>query len=449
VGVGRLSAIALRLGPLGPRGLPVTRSGLRWLVPDGSRCRAGQMVAYCSLMFLDPRAAGFLEKGYHLQVALAPSRAGRIRHVPEPLGGDLDRLPAFPWLADTLWAELEPVDSAGDPASATELTFFAAQRYNFATEGRYGLLAGWNERVHAWWGEGELPTLLGLGTCEQPAVLRSEDGYFADLRARLKSAHIIVLADEPQVRCSRTLLEQLGRTAEQSEAIRADALRSFAAAGGAPTAADWILVGALLSSLEGMPTNEEYHLLTRSGLFRAGPPQAISMSLAAELSHCLRHRRLGYTINCHTFRFRRMGAAMKRWLQAEFEMIERSVEDVRRDLSELLGKLAGKSRVIMINSISTAAEDVSNYRLLDETTMRGLGSLRSKSLNLMLHDLSASHGLDIVDADSMAAHLGIRRHLPDRAHASGAMTDAIRREICRLLESPSLRPEASHERQPS
>jgi hypothetical protein len=407
------------------------------------------MVAYCAMMVRDPRAAGFLEKGYHLQVALASARAGRIRHVPEPLGGDLDRLPAFPWHPDAVWAELEPLDPDGDPSSSPELTFFAAQRYNFATEGRYGLLAGWNERVHAWWGDGALPTVLGLGTCEQPAVLRSEDGYFADLRTRLKSAHIIVLTDEPQVRCSRTLLEQLGRTPEQSEAIRADALRSFAASGGAPTAADWILVGALLASLEESPMNEEHHLLTRSGLHRAEPPRTISMSLSAELSHCLRHRRLGYTLNCHGFRFRRMGPAVKRWLQAEFEIVERSVEDVRNDLSELLAKLAGKSRVIMINSISTAAEDVSNYRLLDEATARGLGSLRSKSLNLMLHDLSASHDLDIVDADSIAAHLGIRTHLPDRAHASGAMAEAMRREICRLIETASPRPVADGTPQPS
>ena len=85
------------------------------------------------------------------------------------------------------------------------------------------------------------------------------------------------------------------------------------------------------------------------------------------------------------------------------------------------------------NSVSTQAyEDVASYRALDEATFRSLGTVRAKTLNLMLHDLARESGrLHVVDADGIAAGLGMRAHLPDGVHPSGPRQAELRAELVR------------------
>ncbi len=209
------------------------------------------------------------------------------------------------------------------------------------------------------------------------------------------------------------------------------------APGHSATARDWLFLGALLNALERSPLAEDYDLLTRRGLRRTGPA-AICLSLTAELPQAGRHKRLGYTLNAHSFRLRETGPAVRAWLKENFEPAPRGVEDVAGDYRALIAAAPGRTFFI-VNRISTQLyEQIQSYGTFDDAAMRGLGSVQAKQFNLMLHDLAGEGGVEIVDADAIAADLGMSRHLPDGVHGSGELYGEIRAELMRLVSARGL-----------
>ena len=428
-----MSAHAVLFGPLGPPDATILRSGLRWLVPDGHDCPAGTPLAYCSIALAGDRSGAFAGETQDLQLVFVLPQPGRFRHGGAVArGGYLDRLPQIPWSAD---AALGAIEGASAPV-APRLLFLAGRRFSDSAEDRSGLLSGWHDRVRAWWGEEDFETILGAGTCEQNGLLRGDAGHFEELfSATSGAAHIVHWQDEPQVPCARTLIEQLDRPEADLTAIAADMAAGIASADGSAGSRDWLFLGALLNALGRNPLTETYHLLTRSAVKRVdAPPRTLLLSLNAEFPYLLRHRTLGYALNCHEYRLANLGPTLRGWLKSRFEMIPRTPDQLRGDYRALAARL-GNTRLLVLNATSSQAyERVQNYRMLDPATMASLGSLRAKTLNLMLHDLAAQGCVSIIDQDLLGAGLGTRTHLPDGTHASGALNAAMRAELLAVVE---------------
>lgn len=436
-----MTALPLRLGPLEAAGRRILRSGLRWLRPDGHVCRANEIVAYCNIA-LAGGAPALAEEGYDLQVALAPRLPGRIRHAPgASRGGYLDRLPVADWHEDAIWAHLEGAPaSGGAAANEPELLFLAGRRFTGIADNRTGLLTGWHDRARAWWGDGGGSTLLAAGICELDGIFRGDDGTFGSFfQTAAGPAQVVLSQDEPLVPCAAVLAEQLARTPKEVAAIREDMARSFPIGRHVPTAEEWLFMGALLNALEHCPLGEDYEMLGRSGLSRTGPADAICLSLTAEMAQLPRHRRLGYAINFHGFRLGAIGPAVRDWLRSNFEVGPQSVADVAADYRRLIAAAPGRAFFVVNRLSSQLYEQIQNYHGLDEAAMAGLSSVRAKELNLMLHDLArAVPDLAIVDADAIAADLGMAQHLPDGIHGSGAFYSEVRNELLRLVHAQGI-----------
>jgi hypothetical protein len=420
----------LIFGPLGG-GAQINRSALRWLRPDGAWCEAGEFAAFCNIA-VHGNPPPFPEEGFDLQVAFALPVAGHLRRVGGDIGGMIARLPGTRWLVDEPWAVLE--STIGPVSMQPDLVFLAGRRMTNIAEDRSGLLTGWHDRVRVWWGDG--PALLGAGACDVAALLRGASGHFAELYALAgkRLGHVALCQDEPLVPSAAVLVEQFGRTPAEIEAIREDMVRAFADGPHRPHAADWLFVGALLNALERSPLSECPPMVGRSGLGMASPPAFLCLSLTAELPQVGRHRRLGYSLNSHNFRLAATGAASRHWLRQSFEPVVRSIDDVARDL-EALHRLMPGTRILMMNALSSPLfETVANYRALDDGTMGALASVRAKALNLMLHDLERAGTLEILDADAIAAELGVFAHMPDGVHASEAYYDALRQALVDRLQ---------------
>ncbi len=435
VGAATVNGIRLRFGAIDSGSFALMRSGLRWLRPDGHMCCAGEIVAFCNIGFLGQNAP-FAAESFDFQVALAPRRAGRIRHGKDvSRGGYLDRLAREPWRAEAEWGYLETAGGgAAEAEDETLLTFYAGRRIADIAEDHSGLLSGWHDRVRTWTGEAGGGTLLGLGTCEQDALLRGDDGSFAAMLAGAKGPVQIALCDaEPLVPSSVVLAEGLVRTPAEVALIREDIMRSFAAGGVAPSGRDWAFIGALLNVLEQSPLNDHYQQVGRSGFRTAGPPEAVCLSLTTELPPTARHKRLGYCLSIHGFRLGSLSPAIRHWLQHNFTFFTRTLADIARDYARLA---AGPRQIFVINCMSTPQlEVIQNYSLLDANTRQQLSSVRAKELNLMLHDLERSSGIAIIDADAMAADLGMLAHFPDSFHATGTLIGEMRAELLHQLEA--------------
>lgn len=462
-------SVGLRLGPLPvPDGMVVLRSGLRWLREDGCACRPGEAIAYCNIglgMVGAPDGAGhlplpFADEARDFQVAFAPRVGGILRRAGGlSRGGALDQLHfCETWRADTVLGHLELPAAASDHLDAAgelRLLMLAGRRMTELAEVRSGLLTGWHDRSRAWWGDGgdaaATGTLVGLGTCEQAGILRGSGGgashAFLELSAATPgpAAHVVLVQDEPLVPCARVLLEGMQRTPETFQAIAEDLARTFSAAPVAPTPSDWMFAGALLAGLQRSPLTEGYHLLTRRGLCRAGPADAALLTLGAELPTIFRHKRLGYAVCCHDFRLAQAGPAVLPWLRAQFEPVRRIPADIADDYRRLLAHCADSRsgngcrplHVLVLNQVETpsAREEVHSYAAFERPLGRTLDSIRAKELNLALHDLARERqaAVAIVDADLIAAGLGIHAHLPDGMHGSGPLHDELRGEILRIL----------------
>jgi hypothetical protein len=452
-----VSLVPLRLGALAAPGLTVQRSGVRWLCDDGHVCRPGEVIAYCNIGLAPaaPATRGalpFADEGRDFQVAFAPRVGGRLYRAPgTSLGGFLDQHYYYQqWTPDFTIGQVQCRPSERPPGfdpdgETMQLLFVAGRRTTEIAEIRSGLLTGWHDRARAWWGDGDAApgTLLGLGICEQLGVFRGEKFAFLEMFEAVRGpAHVVHVADDALVPSAAVLAEQLARTPEQFEALAADFARSFASASAVPTPADWMFAGALLAALQRSPLTDRYDVLTRSGLRHVGPAEAVVLSLNAEAPFVLRHRRLGYALQCHEFRIAQAGPALRTWLDMEFERVQRSTDDVRRDYRALIeaarargsGTARGGSAFLVINAMSTSAhENVHCYAPFERPLAHTLGSVRAKELNLMLYDLAREFDVAIVDADAIAAEMGAMNHLPDGVHYSGPLQARVRGEILRIL----------------
>src|SRR4029077_6763043 len=117
-----------------------------------------------------------------------------------------------------------------------------------------------------------------------------------------------------------------------------------------------------------------------------GPPNAIILSLHAENSAIMRHRKLGYSICCYSWQLVRAGRAFSHWLRAHFEPVRRTPEDVHRDyrvLIDLIRAQAPTTQILISNMMSTSGiDDVPTYAGFDAPIGETLASVHSKDMNL-------------------------------------------------------------------
>ncbi len=446
-----MSLLPLQLGRMDVAGHTVQRSGVRWLCADGHRCRAGEVIAYCNIAVVPPGprsdARPFAEEGRDFQVAFAPRVAGRLRKAADvSLGGFLDRLEYYQvWTPEFAIGQLECEEAApGDYSQRDgplETLMLAGRRMTELAEVRSGLLTGWHDRSRAWWGDGEATfgTLLSLGICDQVGVVRGERFAFTELfHATAGPAQAVFMPDDALVPCVPVLSEQLQRTPEQFEEILADFARTFGEGPHTPAPGDWIFAGSLLSALRRSPLRERYDMLTRSGLRKAGPADAVLLSLHSEAVHILRHKRLGYAVQCHVFRIAETGPAVRSWFKKNFDILTRTPETLLADYGEFadLVRASSNAHLLVMNAMSTSGrEDLQSYAGFDAPLRDTLSSVRAKELNLMLHDLARAKDVAIVDVDAIAAEIGGMSHVPDGVHFSGPMQVAVRAEVLHIARS--------------
>ena len=447
--MGRLKRIDLRLGPIEVPGQTVSHSGISWLCSEGHLCRKGELVAYCNITLksrLPKVQRSLFDERYDFQLAFGAPASGVVRRAEVPLGGGfLDRLSSSVWLPDFVFGWIDdPIDVGERDTAAPQLLMVAGRRMTVIANQHHGLLTGWHNRVRAWWGDGEAEhgTLVAMGTCELEMMLRGEEADFQELfDAAPGPAQVIIVQDEPLVLCARIILEQLRRSAADHAAICEDLARTFAAGPHIPEPADWLFMGAVLDSLGRSPLSERCEILRRDGVIQAQPPQALLMSLSAELPRLGRHRRLGYHVAFHPHRLNALGAASAHWLRDNFESVVRDTGDIRRDYEALLEAFAaqGGQCVISVNGVVTRSnERIHSYAGLEAPLANGVSSVRALELNLMLANLAHSHGLGIIDVDAIAADLGLA-HVPDGFHGSAAMQAAMRDELVSQLAAKGVR----------
>lgn len=447
--------LPLSLGPLAAEGFVIRRSGIHWLCEDGHLCRPNEVIGYCNISLertSGQRAGQFpMADELELQVAFAPAIAGRLQigsgHSP---GGYLSVFGLQDWNSDDVVARLDPspdplTDSLADAGAAQtgcgrlRLLLLAGRRMSGLADVDYGLLPGWHSRSRAWWGDqaGPLSTLLCIGICDAAGIVRGNEIPFVEaFEASAAPVQLVYVPDHPVVPCAPILLEQLERTQAERQAIAADLAAGLGSGRTPASADDWLFAGALLSSLERSPMLEGYDVLTPTGLRRMGPPDAVLLSLSAEVQSVLRHKKLGYSLQMLRHRQASAGPAVKAWLNSAFEPVKRNVDDIRRDYRRLIEALAAKTgaRVLILNRMSTSGyEDILSYAPFDAPMRETLEHVAAKEMNLMLHDLACDCDFSIVDVDAIAAELGGTDHLPDGIHHSGEMQSVLRSEIIRVL----------------
>jgi hypothetical protein len=441
--------VPLRLGPLDVPGFTIQRSGIYWLRRDGDTCRAGEIIAFCSVglspVGKNQRGPGpFAEEASDFQIAFAPRVGGQLhKSADSSSGGVLDDLLYHRWTPDFTIGHISGATGEFQSTSSADgelrLLMLAGRRLTGLADLRAGLFTGWHDRRRGWWddGAGDFGTLLSLGICEQRGIIRGERLAFLELFDAVPGpAQAVLVLDEPLVPCARVLAEQFSRSAAQIKAIAADLVRAFAAGPVIPTPSDWLFAGCLLSTLWRSPLTDHYDVLTRTGLRRTGPPDTVILSLNAETSFIVRHRRLGYTVNCYSYRVAQAGPAVQAWLRTNFEPIKRTPDDIRRDYRDLIDAVSAGSHMkfLILNSMSTSGyENIVSYVPFDRPMGDTLSSIHNKELNLMLHDLVRDRDVSIVDVDAIAAELGGASHLPDGVHQSGALQSEVRGEILRIL----------------
>ena len=443
-----MTLIPLRMGKLSAAGFTIHRSGIRWLCEDGHICRPGEVIAFCNVGVVDERGETlFTEEMRDFQIAFATRVGGQLRKAANiSRGGFLDQQPwSGSWMPDAVIGHLEcPLDNRSSDNAAGEeglrLLLLAGRRVTELAEVRSGLFTGWHERSRVWWeGDGTLGTVLSLGICELSGIIRGERSAFLELFASAPGpAQIVFIPDLAMVPCAAITHEQLGRTPDQFQAIMADFAQSFPSGPVVPSPDDWIFAGCLLSALQKSPLMEHYEILSRTGLRRTGPADAVILSLNAESPIILRHRRLGYGVMIHDFRVAQAGPAVRAWLKTDFEPVKRNPDDIRRDYRELIDAVRARTdmKFLILNTMSTSGlERIYSYAPFDSPMHDTLVRIRSKELNLMLHDLERERDVSIVDQDAIAAEIGAAEHLPDGTHGSGVMQAEVRGEILRILRA--------------
>ncbi|HEY5263474.1 MAG TPA: hypothetical protein VIJ37_00665 [Steroidobacteraceae bacterium] len=453
----------LRMPPLSAAPLRLRRSGLRWLRRSGDLLAAREPVAACYVRLSgscgDGRPLPLAEEQNDIQVVLAPNTACSVNYQDSlSSGGYQDMVEGGDWDAGTVIASSE---SAG--GSDTLLPLVLVGRRGFENgEGRGALLAGWHEKVRGSWegeGEGEFGTVLALGTCEQTGIFRGEDMAFLSWFACAPGpAQIVAVSDERCVHSSAVLLQHVRRTPAEAKAIteavyswigerigraEPDSFPAFQpeAAHGIlqgrwPIAQDLLYALHLLAEAVGTsPILERSEVFARRGIVEVGPPNAIALTLGSEFAPHFRHRRTGWILAIHGFRFGPfIGSGLIEWLRRDFDRMPRTVEDSQRDLASLADEVrtrTGGSLIIQNLIASCAVDRVSNYAWLGDAYAESVLVLCNEA-NLMLSDLTRRPGISMVDSDAMAAELGVK-HCPDRFHASRNLIDVQRAEFHRAL----------------
>ncbi|MBV1917747.1 MAG: hypothetical protein KUG65_06760 [Sphingomonadaceae bacterium] len=379
----------------------------------------------------------------NFQVALIARVSGCLRDIASLRGGGFSDIQEwFLWEENSIIVNVE-VDDQDAHRAADDLYdfhFLVGRRVSDLAENRTGLGTGWHNRSRGWrQGKGSATgTVLGLGTCELPLIIRGDKGGFIQLlEGATGSVQAVDIPDVPLVHSARIIIEQLRRTREEREAIEEEFKRGIAESPPGSGSADWLFAAACLQALERTPTSDSYDILTQDGVEVTGPADAIVLSINSEASNRLRHRRLGFFLDCHNYRINALGPAMLNWLKANFEWVAYSVDDVRRDyieMTDLLRKDHPERQILVLNAVLTLGkEDVLSYSDFDAPLDRSLASVRVRELNCMLHDIAAETGIAIVDADAIAAKLGVSVCIPDGIHQNGEMQTELRREILSIL----------------
>jgi hypothetical protein len=439
------------------------RSGLQWLRRSGEAVAARDPIAVCNLRLLASRQPGpslpFPEEQNDVQVVLASPAAGRlVRRDDLSRGGYADLVPTDDWDDRSPVAS---IDEAGDPAELVPLVL-AGRRGFDGGEGRGGLLPGWHERVRGFWqgqGTGRFGTVLSLGTCEQTGVFRGADMAFLSWFVRAPGpAQLVWVSDERTVHSSAVVLQHLRRTPPEARAIT-EAVRSWigerlspagpgafpAFEGGEvagpprgrwPEAQDVLFAMYLLGEAVGRsPILERTQVLTRDGLAEQAPPDAVALSMGSEFAPHYRHKRTGWLVAIHGFRFGQfIGPGAVEWLRRDFERVPRTVADAERDLAALADEVTRRTGAALLvqNSIaSSAADRVANYAWLGDAYAESV-AVSCTEANLMLGGLTRHAAVSVIDSDAMAAELGVRQ-CPDRFHASRQLLEAQQGEVHRIL----------------
>lgn len=450
----------LRMPRLSASPFGLQRSGLHWL-RQGGAVAAREPLAACYVR-LTGQDAGMppplAEEQNDIQVVLAPRAAGTVEfRAGLSQGGYRDLVEG------TGWDEGEIVGSIEGDESGELVPLVLAGRRGFENgEGRGSLLAGWHERVRGFWegeGRGRFGTVLALGTCEQTSLFRGEDMAFLPWFGRAPGpAQVIAVSDERCVHSSAVLLQHIRRTPAEAAAIT-NAVHAWisermtgldpasfpafqaAASSGTlqgrwPEAQNLLFALQLLAEAVGTsPMLQRSELLTRRGVIEQAPPDAIALSLGSEFAPHFRHRRSGWIIAIHGFRFGPfIGPGVADWLRRDFERVPRPVAEVERDLAALSEELTARTgAVLMVQNLvaSSAADRISNYAWLGDSFGESLPVIGAEA-NLMLTGLTRRRGLSMIDSDALAAELGVK-HCPDRFHASRQLLEAQRSEIHRVL----------------
>lgn len=454
---------ALVLPPLSAEPARLSRSGLRWRRQSGTQVAAREPVAVCyvRLSGVGDAPVALAEEQNDLQVLLAPSAPCRFhRKADVSEGGYRDLVQTGEWRSGEYVADAESLSGPGELVPM----MLAGRRGFESGEGRGGLLAGWHERVRAFWpgqgAAGRYGTVLSLGTCEQNAVFRGEDNAFLSWFARAPGpAQIVAVSDERCVHSSAVLLQHLRRTPAEALAItsavhewisqRMAHCKPESFPGFAPEAARGTLRGRwpeaqeisfafhLLTEAVGTsPILERTEVLTAQGIAEQPPPEAIALTLGSELAHHYRHKRTGWIIALHSFRFGPfIGPGVMDWLRRDFEPVKRTVADMQRDLAALADEVQARTggTLIVQNLIASMVSDrVANYAWLGDAFEESIAVLGNEA-NLMLGELTRDHAIVMVDSDALAAELGVAQ-VPDRFHAAGGLVEAQRTEVHRVLK---------------
>jgi hypothetical protein len=440
-----MSVYPLRIPPLSARPFGLLRSGLQWLRRSGDRVQTREPLAYCHLRLSGSRERHanipMAEDQHDLQVVLASPVAGTVEyHADLSRGGYQDLVGSTDWDAGTI---VGSIDSAEEPAELVAMVL-AGRRGFDSGEGRGGLLAGWHERARGFWqggGTGKFGTVLSLGTCEQTGIFRGDDMAFLSwLACAPGPAQVIAIADERCVHSSAVLLQHIRRTPAEAAAI-AEAVQGWLGEPlqhRRPEMQDLLFGMHLLAEAVGIcPILERSDVLTRGGTVKLEPPDAIALSVGSDMAPHFRHRRTGWIIAMHGFRFGDyIGPRLLDWLKRDFEPVRRTVADIARDLAALAAEVEARTGATLLvqNLIaSSAVNRISNYSWLGPSFSESPPVVAAEA-NLMLYDLTRAPNVSMIDSDALAADLGVRL-VPDGAHASRELLEAQRREFQRVLRA--------------